>query len=124
MEMEPAELIRLSKCSNEQKYELLNLVRRDNVVEELINYILTREDVIACQKEAEISDLNDNITRLNNEISDKNEMIKRLEVTRENNKTKAESLVKFIETFKKQNNRYPSIDEAWNTAWNSCVDSK
>ncbi len=124
MEMELAELIRLSKCSKEQKYELLNIVRRDNVIEELINYILTREDVIACQKEAEISDLNDNITRLNNEISYCNEMIKRLEVTRENNKTKAESLVKFIETFKIQNNRYPSIDEAWNTAWNSCMDSK
>lgn len=92
--MEPAELIRLSSFTNEQKYMLLNIIRGNDVVNQLINYIAIKEDVLNDLKA----------------ISDRKQVA-------------AESFASFVENFQRENNRYPSIDEAWNASWNSYKES-
>ena len=121
--MGPAELIGLTNFSNEQKYELLDIIRRENVVEELINYILLRETKLVCYEEAEYDNLKDEIENLKHTNNLQEQTIQRLRVTCENKKLAAESFTKFVETFQKENNRYPSIDEAWNASWNSYKES-
>lgn len=114
--------IRSKFFENEMMFDLFEACDRDNPVESLIDYIADNmsENVGA---ESKIEDLEAQVDR-------RDESIKRLKGIIESLQEKAnraqrridrrhKTFDSFINSFTGKNDRYPSINEAWNTAWNS-----
>ena len=110
--------------SHELTQTLLHIVRGNNIAEALIDYIaekeierLALEDIAGyCTCES----LKKEIKDLKEEISDNEDKIEKLDELERVKEIKSDSLNNLIEEYRKDHNRYPSIDEAWEAAWNGC----
>jgi len=119
------EMVHTKNIGDELKFKLLDIVRQENVVEELINYIIE-----FTHKISELDTLMDTIGELKREnknfefeVNRKDGTIQELRATlKEQERAKRIKIMKFddyVTNFINGNNRYPSIDETWKAAWNA-----
>ena len=112
-----------SKCPpDELMFILFDITRRDNVVEELIDYIV--------ENYSELYGAEDKISELECNLEQREKDIKNLELKIEQKQDTIDSyeanevsshvaFSEFTRCFKEKNDRYPSIDETWECAWNN-----
>jgi|WetSurMetagenome_2_1015567.scaffolds.fasta_scaffold1181409_2 uncharacterized coiled-coil DUF342 family protein len=112
--MEIQQFIRSKMLPNSTMFKLFDIVRGDNIVEDLINYTveILEEEVVPSSEE--IEDLEREIKSKDNTIEELQKTVDAYESTETN---RAEKFQEFIERFQEEHDRYPSIDEAWETAW-------
>lgn len=99
---------------NPIQYELFEILRKENSVEGLIDYIhdmLEKENAELEEHRLEIERLRE----MSNEVAKLHKVIEGYEHLIDSNKLKV-SLEEFIKTFKEKNDRYPSLDETWEFA--------
>lgn len=116
------EYIRAKFFVDERMFDLFEVCERENPVESLIDYIsdTMTKSVGAESKiddlEAQVESRDENIKRLKAIIESYQE-----EANKEQRKIQKryKDLKYFIDDFIRKNDRYPSIDEAWDAAWNS-----
>lgn len=115
-------LVRSKNLPNEEMFEVFAVLRRDNIVEGLIDYIA---DTI----HDDIKRDNDEIDGLRCELEQVRQELELCENERDelqerdyNENLKAENLSTFLENFENENDRHPSIEEVWEAAWNGCYE--
>lgn len=121
--------IRSKSFSDDLKFRLLDIARRDTIPEELIDVIaelastslIETLEVKVGEFSRENRDLlitvgkkNEQIAELKNDLKEINEI----------STTRATDLTKFLETFEGENDRHPCIEETWAAAWTSGSQSK
>lgn len=121
--MDLTNLVRSKQLSEEITFALFDILRRDNVVEGLIDFIADRINNEAIEHDEDISDLKAEISRLESELDSCSEAKEELEAYMENEQLKSENFSDFVEKFIEENDRHPSIDETWEAAWNGCMNS-
>ena len=114
--------LRCKGLPDEIYFQLLEIVRRENAIEGLIDFI---EEISAGNIRVDNDETNeyvDKIQNLEEKISELEEKLEECTESRdeleEAEQLKSERLSEFVENFQEKNNRYPSIDEAWEAAWN------
>lgn len=116
------EYIRSKNLPDDLMFTLFEIVRRDNVVEGLIDYIgeefseaYGAEDKIS-ELECNLEQQEERVKELEQELEDSQNEIDKIEADAEKS---YESFTKFVEEFIEKKDRHPSIDEAWEAAWES-----
>lgn len=107
--------IRSKFFENEMMFDLFEACDRDNPVESLIDYIVGAESKIE-DLEAQVDRRDESIKRLKGIIESLQEKANQAQRRIDRGHKTFDS---FIKSFTGKNDRYPSINEAWNTAWNS-----
>jgi chromosome segregation ATPase len=120
--MELFEYIRSKSLLSDLMFELFDIARRENVVEGLIDYIAEKfpelygaEDKIG-ELECNVEQLEERVTELEQELKESKEKIEEYEA---DTIESYDSFKIFVEKFKEENNRHPSIDETWEAVWES-----
>lgn len=121
--MDLTNLVRSKQLSEEITFALFDILRRDNVVEDLIDFIAERINNQAEEYDEDINDLKAEIRRLETELDSCSEAKEALEACEENEQLKSENFSDFVEKFIEENDRHPSIDETWEAAWDGCKNS-
>jgi len=109
--MELSELIRCKHFDSETHHKLLEFARGNNFVEDLLDYVIELESQI----DPDFSKFVSKIDELKTQIANKD---KELAYFHGQIEASSKSLEEFIEKTKKEQNRYPSFDEAWSESEN------
>lgn len=120
--MDTINYLRGKNLPEDTYFQLLEIVRRENAIEGLIDFI---EEISAGNisvDNEETDEYVDKIQNLEEKISELEEKLEECTESRdeleEAEQLKSEKLSKFVESFQEDNDRYPSIDEVWEAAWN------
>jgi predicted nucleic acid-binding Zn-ribbon protein len=117
--MELSELIHCKRFDSETHFKLLEFARGNNFVEDLLDFVvaLKEKDNINVDDEYvdEINKLKNSVNVLKNEITRKDE---ELAYFHDQIEASSISLDELVEKTKKEQNRYPSFDEAWSESEN------
>ena len=117
--MELQHLIRSKMLSLELTQDLLHIARGNNIIEDLIDYI--KDTIVLSEEDVdELNYLEIRVRELENESEWDTNRIEELEEKISDNELRANNLKDFIEKTQENYGRYPSIDEAWEAAWNGC----
>lgn len=114
------DLIRCKRFPTSIKFTLLDIARHGNVIEDLLDFI--NEHVIdmemkeRLEKEVELLEL-----KLDTEKELNFNLRMGLDKLQDRNKVRETTFDEFVKATKQTEDRYPSIDEAWKTAWESCI---
>ena len=116
--------IRSKFFTEELKYKLLHIVRGNNHVEGFIDLIKKLEDLVFDES---LIDENTYLKEKNRDLEIEveaceanSERLSELEILFREKKLSANSLENFVEQFKENMKRHPSIDEVWEAAWDNC----
>jgi len=108
--------IRSKQFPEEIHYKLLDITRRDTIVEDLIDVIIENTIDMAEQNNC-ISKLNMEIQDLEHDLKKYSEDKEAVEALEANDQYIKNNFSKFLDEFQEKNKRYPSINEAWEAAW-------
>lgn len=119
--MELANFVRSKKLPNEDTFQLLAILRNENVVEELIDFIVMEKLKKISKYEEDIEYRDEKIRDLKLELESHEKYTQDKKDDLElDDQLKSESLTDLLGKFEEENGRHPSIEETWETAWNGC----
>lgn len=122
MNQDLANFVRSKDFPENDKFDLFEILRRDNIVEGLIDYISETRIAVIEDYEDTIYGLKDKINDLEREVGENEDAKETLDELEEKEELKAENLSAFLEEFEEENNRHPSIEEVWEASWNGCYE--
>lgn len=120
MNQDLANFVRSKDFPENDKFDLFEILRRDNIVEGLIDYISETRRAVIEDYEDTIDGLKDKINDLEREVGENEDAMETLDELEEKEELKAENLSTFLENFENENDRHPSIEEVWEASWNGC----
>lgn len=122
MNQDLANFVRSKDFPENDKFDLFEILRRDNIVEGLIDYISETRIAVIEDYEDTIYGLKDRIKDLEREVEENEGAQEALDELEEKEELKADTLTGFLDDFIGENNRHPSIEEVWEAAWNGCYE--
>lgn len=120
--MDTINYLRGKNLPEDTYFQLLEIVRRENATEGLIDFIEEISVGNISVDNDKINEYVDKIQDLEEKISELEEKLEECTVSRdeleEAEQLKSKRLSDFVDDFQEKNDRYPSIDEVWEAAWN------
>lgn len=116
--------IRGKMFSNDLMYELLEIARRENPAEELINFIAGSYRDADEELEVKLEDAKEELEQLRKLPAEIAKLNKTIEGYESSGPIIAANFKSFVGKFRDAMGRHPSIDETWEAAWRSYMKQK